>query len=191
MMQNKKFAVTGGIGSGKSTVLRLLEEMGYPVFSCDDISHKLWTEEAYRKMLSDAFPSCLTGGEIDKQKLSALVFSDENARKKLESLSHPRIMHELLAAMEIFPVSFAEVPLLFEGGYETLFDGVLVVIRKQENRITSVLKRDRTTREEVEKRILAQCSDAERGKGGVVLENNGSVEDLGKNLKVALKSLGL
>lgn len=191
MTQKSKIAVTGGIGSGKTTALRLLEKLGYPVFSCDAISHRLWTEEAYRKTLLDAFPSCTTGGELDKQKLSALVFSDDNARKKLESLSQPRIMRELLAEMERYPVGFAEVPLLFEGGYEGLFDGILVVKRNREDRIASVIERDRTSREEVQKRILAQCSDAVREKGGIILMNDGTVEDLEENLKAALRSLGI
>lgn len=192
MTQRVKIAVTGGIGSGKTAVKELLAQIGYPVFSCDEISRELWEDGAYRSMLAERFPACTEGGEIDKSKLSALVFSDEGARKELESLSHPLIMRELMARMERFLVSFAEVPLLFEGGYEGLFDGVILVKREEERRIASVIARDGLTEEEVKRRISAQLTDAEREKNGVVvIENNGSFEELGEKLRQALRSFGI
>lgn len=192
MMQKSKIAVTGGIGSGKSLALSLLFQMGYPVLSCDEISHRLWLQDAYRSELAAAFPSCLTNGSIDKSKLSAHIFADAEARAWLEKLSHPRIMGELLREMEGLPVCFAEVPLLFEGGYEKLFDAVLLITRPQADRIAAIVKRDNTSREEAFSRISAQLTDAEKMREGVVvIENSGSVDELREKLRLALKSLGL
>ncbi len=191
MTQSKRIAVTGGIGSGKSAVMEILAEMGYPVFSCDEISHALWQDEDYLSTLSAAFPACSPAGRIDKQKLSALVFSDEAARKRLEKIAHPRIMQELLREMTA-PACFAEVPLLFEGGFASLFDGVLLVERERGSRIGAVMQRDGLTQEETERRISAQLSDPEREKEGVViLKNDGTVEELKEKVKNSLRSFGL
>ena len=192
MMQRVKIAVTGGIGSGKTAAMKLLAKMGYPVFSCDKISRELWRRKSYCNLLAERFPACTERGEIDKSKLSALVFSDERARKELESLSHHLIMQRLMQRMERFPVSFAEVPLLFEGGYEGLFDRVILIKREEERRIASVITRDRLTEEEVKQRISAQLTDAEREKRDViVIENNGSLEELNYNLQRVLYSIGI
>lgn len=192
MTQSKKIAVTGGIGSGKTTACRILEGWGFPVLSCDEISRGLWRDEGYLETLADAFPDCTVGGKIDKARLTGLIFSDTAARKRLESLAHPRIMRELMSEMEGLPVCFAEVPLLFEGGYEGLFDAVIVVRRREEARISSVMARDGATEEEVKGRLSAQLSDGEREREGViVIDNDGSFEDLAIRLRGALQALGL
>ena len=80
----KRIAITGGIGSGKSLVCKLLVESGEICFSCDEISKKLWLEEEYLLGLSNLFPSACIDGKIDKKLLSALVFSDVSALKKIE-----------------------------------------------------------------------------------------------------------
>lgn len=178
-MQSRKIAITGGIGSGKSVLCEILREMGYPVFSCDEISHTLWSEAEYRKELATLFPSCADGDEIDRASLTALVFRDKSARKRLEEFSHPRIMQRLLAQMNRCEVSFAEVPLLYEGGYDALFDGAIALVREDSARIDAVAKRDRCTAESVKARIAAQISATDvKKKGCYVIENNGSREDL-------------
>lgn len=191
-MPRNRIAVTGGIGSGKTAVLKILAEWGYPVYSCDEISHRLWTEESYLKTLAAAFPDCTTEGRVDKGKLSALIFSKETERKRLESVSHPVIMRELMEKMEREPVCFAEVPLLFECGYESLFDGVLLVRRREKDRIAAVIKRDNITSEAAMSRIASQFTDDLRQKEGVVVvENNGTTEELKENVKAALRFLGV
>lgn len=192
MKQKTKIAVTGGIGSGKTAVLGMLAKMGYPVFSCDEISRALWKEERYLSALAELFPACTEEGKIVKSKLSALVFSEEAERKRLEAFSHPLIMAELLREMEQYPVCFAEVPLLFEGGFQALFDGVIVVVRAREKRIASVVERDNITAEEVKRRIDSQWTDDMREREDVViLPNDGTEADLEENLKIALRTLNL
>ncbi len=189
MTQSKKIAVTGGIGSGKSTVLSMIERLGYPTYSCDEISRSLWERQDYRKELAKLFPNCTYNGEIDKKKLSAHVFSDREALQKLNAFSHPVIMRELLQKMEGGKTAFAEVPLLFEGGYESLFDEVIIIARERYERIRAVMRRDSLSESEVTARIANQMSDAKLDAHYHLIENNGSEEALFDALKRLLDSI--
>lgn len=152
-----KVAVTGGIGSGKSTVLAILKDMGYSVYSCDEIYKNLIRRKDYVAEIEKRF-GCVKDGHIQLDELSEKVFSNPEKRKELNALAHPRIMKELLLAMEnaTANVVFAEVPLLFEGEYENLFDKVLVVLRDTSARISSVKVRDSLSDEQILSRIHAQ-----------------------------------
>ena len=157
-MSRYKIAITGGIGSGKSTVGRILASQGYPVYSCDEISKDLYQTEEYQKGLLALFPFCESNGTIDRKKLATLVFSDEASLQSLNAYAHPQIMKRLFKAIENEPsdVCFAEVPLLFEGGYENNFSFVMVVERGLELRIQSIIERDHITKEEALQRIRRQ-----------------------------------
>lgn len=192
MTQNRRYAVTGGIGSGKSFVCALLRERGYAVFSCDEISRELWKEPAYLDGIAERFPKCVREGSIDRKALSALVFSDGGALARLNAYAHPRILERLFLLMKDTPVSFAEVPLLYETGLEGRFDGTIAVVRDREARKKAVAMRDGLSEEEIERRMNAQCGPkiyAERG--AWILENNGSAEDLEQNLNALLAKIGL
>lgn len=192
MTQNRKYAVTGGIGSGKSAACDILSKLGYPVFSCDDISRQLWQQSAYREALAALFPTCSNGNKIDKAALTALVFSNEDARRRLEAFSHPRIMQALAERMAKENISFAEVPLLFEGGYEDLFDGVILIRRDKKTRIAAVQERDGLTEKEVRARISAQISvQPDRGVRIFCIENSSSLTELEANLCKALDFFGI
>lgn len=192
MTQSKKIAVTGGIGSGKSAVCGILHRMGYPVFSCDGIAADLWREQPFLQTLAARFPDCLEGGIISREALTRKVFSDVSARRALNEISHPVIMERLMRAMEREKVAFGEVPLLFEGGYETLFDGVIALRRPLSARIASVMERDGCTQAEVEARMGAQleASGLEQ-RPCYLLENDGDLETLERGVAAALRSFGV
>lgn len=154
----KRIAVSGGIGAGKSTVIKLIKDEGYSVFSCDEIYKEILLDKEYVKIINETFEGVVKNGEIDKRALANIVFNDGSARETLDALSHPRIMSRLLDKMENCEedLVFAEVPLLFEGGYENLFDGIIVVIRNQEERIHAVEQRDKTAKADVLARIATQ-----------------------------------
>lgn len=156
----KRIAITGGIGSGKSTVKNLIKDRGFPAFSCDEIYAELINDRKYIEKITAMFPEVVQNGEIDKKRLSKIVFDNATARKRLEDVAHPLIMQKLLHLIdkETHDLVFAEVPLLFEGGYQNLFDAIIVVVRDKEERIASVQQRDSVSRAEVLSRMNAQVS---------------------------------
>lgn len=191
-MQNKKIAVTGGIGSGKSVFCEILGEKGYSVFSCDEISKNLRRDGEYLALVKSAFPDCVINDELNECALSEKVFSDEIARSTLNAISHPLIMKRLFAQMAVHSVSFAEVPLLFEGGYENLFDLVVVLVREKGQRVASVMARSGLTEAQTLARMGAQFDyDKLSGKNCIVIENNGTVADLEKKAEDFLSCYGL
>lgn len=151
-------AITGGIGSGKSLVLQFLREMKFPVFSCDELYKQVIVSKEYIEKIEKLFPNAIKAGQIDRAKLSEIVFSDEEKRKQLNSLAHPLIIDLLLQNMKEAEgdIAFAEVPLLFEGNFENLFDNVIYITRERSQRVAAILQRDNISIEEAEKRIASQ-----------------------------------
>lgn len=189
-MQNKKIAVTGGIGSGKSAVCKIIAERGYKVFSCDKIYGELLSEPAFVQKLKNAFPEAIVGGQIDKRALAAAVFADREKLKKLDGLTFPEIMGRAHKLLEGQKIGFLEVPLLFEGGFERDFDEVWVVTRPKKARIAAVTERSGLTEEEVAARINSQFDyDGADLSGYRVIENCGNMEDLQRAVEGALKGI--
>lgn len=154
---NLKIAITGGIGSGKSTVCKIIMEEGYAVISCDEIYKDLLTDKHFLSMLAKEFSGIiLSDGTLDRKKLSEIVFNDSVALQKLNALTHPAIMEEVFKAASANTVTFCEVPLLFENSLERFFDKVIVVLRDKGQRVESVIKRDNIARNKVLLRLNSQ-----------------------------------
>ena len=195
MRQSKlRVAVTGGIGSGKSTVLRLIGELGYPVFSADAIGRRIYEDEAVLRAVRARFPRCMCGDAVDRKALSKVVFSDPEALQALDGITHPAIMRRLRDAMDAAPgpLAFAEVPLLFESGTEGDFDRVIVVRRPKEARIRSVVERDGLTRAEVLARMQNQF-DYEKNSldGHTVIENDSGLAALRAEVERVVHAIAL
>lgn len=177
-------AITGGIGSGKSTVANMIAEYGFPVFSCDEIYKEIIHDKNYIREIEKVFPNAVQNGQIDRDILAKTVFSNEQALKTLNSISHPLIMNELMSRMnkvdDMF--AFAEVPLLFEGGFEDLFDNVIIVMRDKDKRIEALKKRNNFSDEEIERRFNNQIDysllKGNKNEKYLFIENNSTVEEL-------------
>ncbi|MDE7440294.1 MAG: dephospho-CoA kinase, partial [Clostridia bacterium] len=158
MTQNNiKIAVTGGICSGKSTVANFIKEQGYSVISCDEIYNELLTDLNFVNLLDNEFGNIKNSdGTLNRSKLSEIVFNDSEKLQKLNLLTHPQIMREAFARMSGEGIFFCEVPLLFEGGFERLFDNVIVVLREKDNRLKALIERNRINENQAKLRINSQ-----------------------------------
>ena len=196
----KKIAVTGGIGSGKSSVIKRIAELGFPIFSCDEINKNLLQDKVYIQQLGEIFPDVVENGAINKSVLRKIVFQDEEKRKLLNKIAHPIIMERLIEAMENSNagITFAEVPLLYEENYEDLFDQIIVVYRDVEDRISSICKRDQISEGDAKLSIRVQF-DYDSIENQVRLKkdntwvicNNGSISLLNDKVDALLKEIGV
>ena len=186
-----KIAVTGGIGSGKSLALRYIYQMGYPVFSCDEIYKSVIQSQEYIHQIALYFPEVVHNGLIVREKLAKVIFNNPKNREKVNAIAHPMIMNVLREQMSLCQsdLIFAEIPLLFEGNLEHEFDKVIYIYRDKSLRISNVMARDGLGQEEVKKRIASQFNpDSEEGKArlkacdAIVIENNTTAEELEKKI---------
>lgn len=194
MKKHITVAVTGGIGSGKSFLIDILKSRGFSTLSCDKIAKTTLEMRKIKKQLKILFPSAVSGKfllKVDRQKLAEIVFSDKSSLIKLNALTHPVIIKETIKKAKKLPSPvFVEVPLLFEGGYENLFDKVIVVTRDKSKRIESVIKRTNLTEEQVLSRMNNQFDyDSNDLSNYVVISNDADKESLEKKLYQLLQDL--
>lgn len=158
-----KIGLTGGIGSGKSTVARIFEILDIPVYYADNAAKRLMnTDPALREQIIAAFGAeAYTGGQLNRQYLAQQVFQDEKKLTKLNSLVHPATIYdaENWIAAQASPYAVKEAALIFESGSEKLLDYVIGVSAPQELRIQRTMPRDNISREEVLKRIQQQMDE--------------------------------
>lgn len=189
------YGLTGGIGSGKSAVAALLEEYGIPVVSADELSRLVVARgsDGLQDVVARFGPDLLDGGgDLDRRKLASIVFNDPEKRRELEALLHPRIrdrFEQVLDALEKagHEVAVYEVPLLFEKNLQSDMRGVVLVTADEDVRIARVCARDELSATEVRARMAAQMDEAtKRKKADYVLENNGTPDDLRREVEFML-----
>lgn len=161
-----RIGVTGGIGSGKSTVCRMLEESGAAVYDSDSRAKHLMNSDAeLRQQLVAEFGSrTFRDGVLDRKYLASVVFSDADRLHKLNEIVHPAVrrdFREWCGENADKPYLVLESAILFEAGFENEVDKTLAVVTPLPLRIERVCSRDGATREEVERRIAQQMSDDE------------------------------
>ena len=182
------FAVglTGGIGSGKSTVADLFAAHGVPLVDTDVIAHRITAPRglAMPSIATEFGPSFVASdGSLDRARMRALVFSDENARKRLEAITHPLIRAETERQRQQAPGPYVivVVPLLVESGsWKTRVNRVLAVDCSIETQIARVMRRNAFTREQVLAIIARQATREARlaAADDVIVNDNRSLEEL-------------
>jgi dephospho-CoA kinase len=191
--------LTGGIGSGKSTVAAILAELGARVIDADRIGHEVYRPRSPGfAAVVDAFGPAVVAadGTIDRRALGAIVFADPAARGRLNAIVHPLIATELAARVErIRRDGFAgpiviEAAVLLEAGWRPLVDRVWVVSARRESVVARVVGSRGLTRAEAERRVEAQMADAERRRAAdLVIENDGPPEALRAEVQRAWQTL--
>ncbi|HHP7238700.1 dephospho-CoA kinase [Longibacter sp.] len=179
--------VTGGIGSGKTTVCGFLAEQGARVFYADLEAKRLMTEhEGLRADIADAFgdESFKDDGSLNRKHLADVVFQSPDRVERINALVHPRV-HEAFAEAaeraeeEGVEVLVHEAALIFESGGDEHLDAVAVVVAPDDDRIARVVERDDTTADDVRARMTHQLPQEElRRRADYVIENDGTLDDL-------------
>jgi len=180
--------LTGGIGSGKSTVTALLAELGAPIIDADKVGHAIYEPggPAYADMIAAFGDQILAPDKtIDRKKLGPIVFADPEALKRLNSIVHPKMftrMREMVderrAAGERKPIVI-EAAILIEANWQPLFNEIWLVVTSRDQ-VLARIERDRgMAREQIEARIRAQLPDDQRRKHATtVITNDGTIDAL-------------
>jgi dephospho-CoA kinase len=183
----KVIGLTGGIGSGKSTVSRFLSEMGAVVLDADKVGHEAYQPgtETWKEVVA-AFGQGIIGVDdsIDRKKLGAIVFGDPAALERLNGIMHPRMYNMMAERIEDYrqqgvKVVVLEAAILLEAGWTPLVDEVWVTVASEPTVVRRVRERTDLPEEQIRSRIRSQLSNEERKKQAkVVISNDGSLDEL-------------
>ena len=175
----KAVGVTGGIGSGKTTVCKIFELLGVPVFYADAEAKKLYEDPKIKSKVIKLFGKKILGkdGEIDKMKLALIVFNDKSSLSKINSLIHPAVRkkyYQWKNRQKAVKYVIEEAAIMIESGAYKELDYLISVKADVETRIKRISERDNAPSVQIEKRIQEQLSDKEREKySDAVILNDG------------------
>jgi dephospho-CoA kinase len=179
--------VTGGIASGKSTVARMLEELGAPVIDFDALSRSVVEpgKPAWKDIVAYFGEQVLLEDKtLDRKKISEIVFRDPEKRKRLEGFTHPRIYEDFRRLVKEYTQEDPDViiqvvvPLLIEANLQYLFHKLLLVYIPQEKQIERLMGRDKISREMAQNILTAQLPiDEKKGYADFIVDNSGSLEE--------------
>jgi dephospho-CoA kinase len=182
-MPLRVFGLTGGLGSGKSTVAARLRQRGVPVIDADALAREVVAPgtDGLAEVVAAFGAGVLRDGGLDRARVASIVFGDPAARQRLEAITHPRIqalrdrrLAELTAAGE--PLACYEVPLLFERGLDDSLRPVVVVSVPESLQIERARRRDQASEAMVRARLDAQLPLAEKAaRADYVIDNSGSI----------------
>ncbi|OGQ04216.1 MAG: dephospho-CoA kinase [Deltaproteobacteria bacterium RIFCSPLOWO2_01_44_7] len=182
----RQFALTGGFGTGKSTVGRMFEDLGIPRIDADSLTHEVTAPDrtAWRQIVSAFGEDVLLGDRnLDRHKLAEIVFNNPAQRKRLEAIIHPKVketMHERIEALRRQGHSrvILEIPLLFEAGWdrEEPLDAIIVVTTDEQTQIKRAKQKFGLDEKAIKARIAAQQPlDTKAKKATFVVDNGGDV----------------
>ncbi|GAA6976685.1 dephospho-CoA kinase [Helicobacter pylori] len=195
MVLKNAIALTGGIGTGKSATIKILESQGYKILDADKIAHQLLQE--YRFKIAQHFGSeILEKGILNRKKLGAIVFQKANELKWLEGFLHPLIRECMLKkAYELeknHQAYFLDIPLFFEVGGKKRYpvSKVVLVYAPRVLQIERLLERDKLKEAEILQRLSCQMDiEQKRAMSDYIIDNSSSLKDLANQVERFLKTL--
>lgn len=178
MAQKLFVGITGGIGSGKSVVSRLLNMLGYPVYDSDSRAKRLNdTDEEVKRALTQAFGEDLyENGLLNRPKLASAIFQSDDNRRLVNAIIHPAVKRDFLrwAETQSTDVVFLEAAILYESGFDEIMNKVVAVTAPEQIRLQRAMKRDNATEQQIVNRIHAQMNqDVLESKADFVVVNDG------------------
>jgi len=194
-----RVALTGGLASGKSRVLRSLAQRGIPTADADRLAHEALmpatpAAAAVRSRFGDGVVDA--DGGIDRRALAAIVFSDRDARLALEAIVHPAVYREIdrwfASLPSDAPFGVADIPLLYETGHEADFDTVIVAACPPVEQLRRAMARDQLSRDEASARLAAQWPiDEKVRRADDVIWTTGSFEETEAQIEKLIVQLGV
>jgi dephospho-CoA kinase len=195
----KVVGVTGGIGSGQTTVCDIFKRLGCKVINVDEKAkqvikkNKTVQNEIKKEYGNKVF---YRDGNLNRKLLASIVFEDENKTQTLNKIIHPRMVADVVEEMESarfsgrYPLIIVDAALIYEISIEKLFDAVIVVFSNQNQRIKRVMQRDAVRKEEILARMDRQIPLAEKQKwSDYVIDNRGEIADLEKQVQKVFDDL--
>ena len=169
--------ITGGIGSGKSFVCRRLQQMGYPVYVCDEAAKTLMqTDPTLRRQLTELLgPDAYTGGTLNKEVVACYLFRSKENASHINSIVHPAVFRDMQSwyARQSAALCFVESAILFESRFHTAMDATVLVYADEAVRLQRAVERDHTDAAKIRSRMSQQQSAADtRQMVDYVLTNN-------------------
>jgi dephospho-CoA kinase len=185
---SKIYGLTGGIAAGKSTILDFFKTYGCKVYDADQIARQVVEVGSVGlKQIAEKFGQEVLNADqtLNRKKLAEIVFSDSEQLKKLNNITRPLIKKRILKiiadtkASDENTLSIFEIPLLFEGGYQQYFDGIITIYVSEEVQLKRLMNRNNLTREVALDRINSQMSMSEkRDRADFVIDNSGDLTHL-------------
>lgn len=191
----KIIGLTGGIGSGKTTIANYFSTLGIPVYIADDEAKKLMESSEVKDSIKEKFGESIFDNTIlNRAKLAEIVFADSGKLDQLNAIVHPAVRNHFkkwLLNHEASPFVIYEAAILFESGNYKNCDHIITVTAPLESRIQRVIDRDKTNREQVLKRINAQWNDEQRiSKSNFIIDNR-NIETAKLKVEEILKILNI
>ena len=189
-----KLGLTGSIGMGKSTIAAMFANEGVPVWGADLAVHRLYAEsKAVQSKLTDTFGDVMTGGIVDRHKLSAALKGEAANFETLNAIVHPALAEDRLAffaAHKAAPLVLLDIPLLYEVGAESYLDKVLVVSAPADIQAARVLARAGMTEIKFEAILARQMPDAEkRARADFIIDTSKSLDDCHDAVRLLIEKL--
>ena len=186
--------ITGGTGCGKTTLLNAVRDQGGLVLDCDAIYHELLVSDTEMlAAIGKRFPGVVEAGVLNRKKLGAIVFADENALLELNKITHAAVKKEVLQQLACRPTLAAiDAIALFESGLGELCDMTVAVVAPVEARVARLMRRDGISEAYARSRIAAQHDEGWfRQRCDYILENNGNLDAFATNCLAFLRNLGI
>ena len=189
----KIIGLTGGIGSGKTMVAEYIKSLGIPVYIADDEARELMVDDKVIMAISTEFgQEILDNGTLNRDKLAQIVFNNPEKLQKLNSIVHPEVkkhFDDWVENHKNYPFVVKEAAILFESGGNNYCDAVITITSPLKTRLQRVMKRDKTDRESVLKRMQNQWTDQQRIAKSDYVIHNVSIEATKKQVDEILKLL--